>query len=130
MAASTILTVQEAAKRFGAETIFTGITFQINEREHIALVGANGAGKSTLLKIVAGLEEATEGELTFQTGLRVAYQAQEATFTADRSLYDEALDAFAHVRATAARMAEIEQEMTGAEGERLETLFSTLAFSG
>ena len=123
MAASTILTVQEAAKRFGAETIFTGITFQINEREHIALVGANGAGKSTLLKIVAGLEEATEGELTFQTGLRVAYQAQEATFTADRSLYDEALDAFAHVRATAARMAEIEQEMTGAEGERLETLF-------
>ena len=123
MAASTILTVQGAAKRFGTETIFSGITFQINEREHVALVGTNGAGKSTLLKIVAGIEDATQGELTFQTGLRVAYQAQEASFTADRSLYDEALDAFAHVRAAAARMAEIEQEMTGADGDRLETLF-------
>ncbi|MCO5176079.1 MAG: ATP-binding cassette domain-containing protein [Thermomicrobiales bacterium] len=123
MAASTILTVQDIGRTFGTEEIFSGITFQINEREHVALVGTNGAGKSTLLKIIAGLDEPSTGELTFQTGLHVAYQAQEASFSADRSLYEEALEAFAHVRAIADRMAEIEREMSSTDGAELESLF-------
>jgi ATP-binding cassette subfamily F protein 3 len=127
MPATTILTVQELSKRFITDVIFSGLTFQVNEREHIALVGTNGAGKSTLLKIIAGLDEPTTGTLTYQSGLRVAYQAQEANFTEDRTLFEEALDAFSAVRATGARLAALEQEMAAADGESLDILFEEYA---
>lgn len=127
MAASTILTVQDVAKRFVTETIFSNITFQVNEREHIALVGTNGAGKSTLLKIIGGIEDPTEGTIVYASGLKVAYQAQEAHFTHDRTLLEETLDAFATVRATAERMTALEQEMAGADGETLDALFEEYA---
>ena len=117
--ATTILTVQDVSKRFITEIIFSGVTFQVNEREHVALVGTNGAGKSTLLKIIAGVEEPTEGGIVYASGLRIAYQAQEARFTEDRTLDEEALDAFAHVRAIGERMAALEQEMAGADGDAL-----------
>ncbi|HEU5434475.1 MAG TPA: ATP-binding cassette domain-containing protein, partial [Thermomicrobiales bacterium] len=53
MAYSSILTVTDLAKSYGSEQIFNGVSFQLAEREHAALVGANGAGKSTLLQIIA-----------------------------------------------------------------------------
>jgi ATPase subunit of ABC transporter with duplicated ATPase domains len=71
--ATTILTVQDVSKRFITDIIFSGVSFQVNEREHVALVGTNGAGKSTLLKIIAGVEEPTEGGIVYQNGLRLAY---------------------------------------------------------
>ncbi len=125
--ATTILTVQDVSKRFITDVIFSDVTFQMNEREHVALVGTNGAGKSTLLKIIAGVEEPTEGSIVYQNGLRLAYQAQEARFDEDRTLYEEAFEAFAHVRAIAERMAALEQEMAGADGEALDTMFEEYA---
>jgi len=125
--ATTILTVQDISKRFITEVIFSGVTFQVNEREHVALVGTNGAGKSTLLKIIAGVEEPTEGNIVYANGLRVAYQAQEARFTEDRTLYEETIEAFAHVRAIGERMAALEQEMAGADGDALDTMFEEYA---
>jgi ATP-binding cassette subfamily F protein 3 len=125
--ATTILTVQDVSKRFITEIIFSGITFQLNEREHVALVGTNGSGKSTLLKIIARLDELTEGGITYAGGLRVAYQAQEASFTTDRTLYEEALDAFSAVRTTGERLAVLEQQMAGTDGEALDALFDEYA---
>lgn len=125
--ATTILTVQDVSRRFITEVIFSGITFQVNEREHIALVGTNGAGKSSLLKILARIDEPTSGTIIYQTGLRVAYQAQEAAFTHDRTLYEEALDAFSEVRSTGERLSALEQEMAGADGDTLDTLFEEYA---
>jgi ATP-binding cassette, subfamily F, member 3 len=121
--ATTILTASGLSQRFITDVIFSNVTFQINEREHVALVGTNGAGKSTLLKILARIQEPSEGTITTQTGLRVAYQAQEARFDSDRSVYEEALDAFQEVRAIGHRMAAIEQDMAGADEAALEQLF-------
>ncbi|HEX2281509.1 MAG TPA: ABC-F family ATP-binding cassette domain-containing protein [Thermomicrobiales bacterium] len=120
--ATTILTANKLSQRFVTDLIFDDVTLQINEREHIALVGSNGAGKSTLLKILAGSQEPTSGSVVVQAGLRVAYQAQEARFDRERSLYDEALDAFEAVRETGRKMSAIEQEMAEADGDRLESL--------
>jgi ATP-binding cassette subfamily F protein 3 len=127
VADTTILTVNGLMRRFITDIIFQDISFQIQEREHVALVGANGSGKSTLLKIMAGLDEPTEGGIVRLTGLRVTYQAQEASFTEERSLYHEALDAFSAVRATGERMAALEQQMAGADGDQLDALFEEYA---
>ena len=121
--ASTILTVSQVTQRFITDTIFSKVTFQVNEREHIALVGNNGAGKSTLLKIVAGMIDPTEGTITTQNELRIAYQAQEARFDGDRTLYGEALEAFETVKAIGARMQQVEQDMANVDGDELEMLF-------
>ncbi|CAN5672479.1 ABC-F family ATP-binding cassette domain-containing protein [soil metagenome] len=121
--ATTILTASNVTQRFSPELIFSNVTFQVNEREHLALVGANGAGKSSLLKIISGAQDASEGSIVTQNGLRMAYQAQEATFTVDRSLYEEALEAFAAVREIGRRMGAIEQEMAGAGEDELQVLF-------
>ena len=81
MAATTILTVSNLAKTFITEEIFSGVTFQVAEREHVALVGVNGAGKSTVLRIIAGIEHANGGEIVQAAGLRITYLAQESSFT-------------------------------------------------
>ncbi|HEX7102009.1 MAG TPA: ATP-binding cassette domain-containing protein, partial [Nitrolancea sp.] len=88
MASATILTVQDLKKSFGVEEIFSGVTFQVLEKERVALVGANGAGKSTLLKILAGMDSADSGSVLEQTGLRTAYQAQEATFPQTATVWE------------------------------------------
>jgi ATP-binding cassette subfamily F protein 3 len=121
MAVTTILTVQNLTKTFITETIFSGVTFQVAEREHVALVGVNGAGKSTVLRIVAGLEHANQGEIITANGLRITYLAQESNFTSDNTIREEARLAFEHVTAMADRMREIEHAM-GDAGDELDDL--------
>lgn len=121
MPASTILTVANLEKTFITDLIFSGVTFQIAEREHVALVGVNGAGKSTVLRIIAGIEHANAGEIIQASGLRVTYLPQEASFTSSNSLRDETRSTFAHVIAAGERMREIEHAM-GDAGDELDDL--------
>jgi ATP-binding cassette subfamily F protein 3 len=121
MAATTILTVQNLAKTYITDLIFSGVTFQVAEREHVALVGVNGAGKSTVLRIIAGIEHANEGEIITLSGLRVTYLAQESKFTSDNTIREEARLAFGEVLAMAERMREIEHAM-GDAGDELDEL--------
>ncbi|HWV24878.1 MAG TPA: ABC-F family ATP-binding cassette domain-containing protein [Thermomicrobiales bacterium] len=107
----SILTVTDLAKSYGVEEIFANVSFQLLERQHVGLVGVNGAGKSTLLRIIAGIEHPNAGEVTRATGLRVTYLPQEARFTSDNTLREEARLAFAPVLETQERMREIEHEM-------------------
>ncbi len=121
MAATTILTVSNLAKTFITEEIFSGVTFQIAEREHVALVGVNGAGKSTVLRIIAGIEHANGGDIIQAAGLRITYLPQESNFTSDNTLREEARSAFAHVIEMADRMRQIEHDMADA-GDGLDAL--------
>lgn len=122
MAPTTLLSVNDLAKTYITDEIFRNVTFQINEREHVALVGINGAGKSTILRIVAGIEYPSKGTVTFASGLRVTYLPQEARFDSERTVREEALTAFEGVIAEAERMREIEQEMSSASDVELEAL--------
>ncbi len=122
MPAPTILTVSELAKTYAAQLIFEGISFQIAEREHVALVGVNGAGKSTILRIIAGMEQPDHGTVIRSAGLRITYLPQEARFSSERSLREEARLAFAPVLETGERMRAIEHALADAAGPDLERM--------
>ncbi|HEX4455616.1 MAG TPA: ABC-F family ATP-binding cassette domain-containing protein [Kofleriaceae bacterium] len=74
---SAIVTVQDVHKHFGNRRVLSGVSFAVHERDRIGLIGANGAGKSTLLEMIVGAGEPDEGEITWKTGLRLEYVAQE-----------------------------------------------------
>lgn len=124
MPAATILTITDLAKTYVSEDIFKNVTFQIAEREHVALVGANGAGKSTILRIIAGIEQPNDGGIVRAQGLRLTYLPQEARFTSDRSVREEAKQAFAEVLAAGERMREIEHRMGAVDDAELEALLA------
>jgi ATP-binding cassette subfamily F protein 3 len=111
MAPVPILSVTDLAKAYGAEQIFAGVSFQVVEREHVALVGVNGAGKSTVLRIIAGIEHPNGGTVAPLKGLRITYLPQEASFESTKSVREEARLAFEPVLRMAARMREIEHLM-------------------
>lgn len=122
--ASTLLTVSDLAKSYGAEQIFAGISFQLIDKEHVALVGINGAGKSTVLKIIAGIEEQTAGEVAPISGLRITYLPQEARFDSTRSIREEAQDAFADAIKAGEHMREIEQQLGTADADQFDQLMA------
>jgi ATP-binding cassette subfamily F protein 3 len=123
MPPTTVLTVNDLAKAFGPDEIFENVSFQVADREHVALVGVNGAGKSTLLRIIAGFDTASQGEIAIAHGARVAVLAQEPRFESDRTVRQEAQLAFDDALSALARMRSLEAAMQSASGEALDELF-------
>src|SRR6516225_2493572 len=93
-----IVNVVQLGKSFGAERIFSSVTFQIDEHDRIGLVGPNGAGKSTLLDILAGREEPDEGTIAIARNTRIGYLTQTTDFHPQHSLREEMLSVFAEAR--------------------------------
>jgi ATP-binding cassette subfamily F protein 3 len=104
----TIVSGGNLSKYYGADLIFSGVNFTINRGDKVALVGINGAGKTTLLKMLAGVEEPSSGGLSLARGTRVSYLAQEAQFSGERTLLEEAQQAFAHLHEMEAEIRKLE----------------------
>jgi ATP-binding cassette subfamily F protein 3 len=94
----SLLSIENLTKSFGAELVFSGVSFRVDASDRIGLVGPNGAGKSTLLDIIAGRQEADGGTLSSTSTLRVGYLTQMAGFVPTRTLREEMLQVFAEVR--------------------------------
>ena len=93
-----MISVDGLTVEFGGTTLFSDISFQINEKDRIALMGKNGAGKSTLLKILAGVRQPTRGKVTAPKDCVVAYLPQHLMTEDGRTVFEEASMAFAHLR--------------------------------
>src|SRR5690348_1145155 len=122
----SLLVVENLTKSFGAELVFSGVSFRVDASDRIGLVGPNGAGKSTLLDIIAGRQEADGGALSSASALRVGYLTQAAGFVPTRTLREEMLQVFAEAHAweqelhtLAARMETPESFENAEEYERL-----------
>jgi len=92
-----MISVDGLTVEFGGTTLFKDVSFAINEKDRIALMGKNGAGKSTLLKIIAGTKTATRGKVSAPKDAVIAYLPQHLLTNDSRTVFDEAAQAFAQV---------------------------------
>lgn len=92
-----MISVDNLTVEFGGFTLFDGVSFVVNKKDRIALVGKNGAGKSTMLKIFAGLQSPTSGAVSKPKEVTIGYLPQQMTLTDTRTVREEAETAFDHV---------------------------------
>lgn len=90
-----ILNIEHVSKIFGEKTIFDDVSFGIQERDKIGIIGINGTGKTTLLSMIAGVEEPDEGQIVKQNGIRLAYLPQHPVFPKDATVLSYAFDGIA-----------------------------------
>jgi len=106
-----MLNVSNLGVNFQGTDLFQGITFLVNKKDRIGLVGKNGAGKSTILKIIAGVQVPSEGQVDLQGEIEVGYLPQEFNYNSDRSVLDETKMAFEKVILTEQRIEAISLEI-------------------
>ena len=92
-----MVSVDGLAVEFGGTTLFSDVSFVINDKDRIALMGKNGAGKSTLLKILAGVRTATRGMVSAPKDTVIAYLPQHLMTEDGRTVFEEASQAFSHL---------------------------------
>ncbi|MBR6600677.1 MAG: ABC-F family ATP-binding cassette domain-containing protein [Bacteroidaceae bacterium] len=106
-----MISVDGLAVEFGGTTLFKDISFQINEKDRIALMGKNGAGKSTLLKILAGVRQPTRGKVSAPKDCVIAYLPQHLMTEDGRTVFEEASQAFAHLHEAEAEIERMNNEL-------------------
>ena len=107
-----MITVNDIAVEFGGTTLFSEVTFAINETDKIALMGKNGAGKSTLLKIVAGANKPTRGSISAPSDAVVAYLPQHLLTEDNCTVMEETSKAFATILNMKKEIDDINEQLT------------------
>lgn len=108
---SYMVSVDGLTVEFGGTTLFKDISFVINDKDRIALMGKNGAGKSTLLKILAGVRQASRGSVSAPKDTTIAYLPQHLMTEDGRTVFEEASQAFAHLHQMEAEIEAINKQL-------------------
>lgn len=106
-----MISVDNIGVEFSGSALFENITFNINEKDRIALMGKNGAGKSTLLKIIAGVGKATKGKISAPKDAVIAYLPQHLLTNDDCTVFEEASKAFASILNMKTEMESLNKEL-------------------
>lgn len=106
-----MISVNNLSVQFGGVPLFDHVSFFIQDKDRIGLVGKNGTGKSTLLKIIKGIQKADEGEVVVPEGQTIGYLPQEMETGSPRTVYEEALTAFEEMQQLEVSIRQMEQEI-------------------
>ena len=106
-----MISVDGLTVEFGGSALFSDISFVINEKDRIALMGKNGAGKSTLLKILAGVREPNRGKVSAPKDTVIAYLPQHLMTEDGRTVFEETAQAFVHLHEMEAEIAALNKEL-------------------
>ncbi|MBO7306787.1 MAG: ABC-F family ATP-binding cassette domain-containing protein [Alistipes sp.] len=125
---ASYLQVENVSKSYGDRTLFSNISFNINEGDKIALVAPNGTGKSSLMKILAGIESSDRGgEVKFMKDIRVAFLDQTFNFNPKNTVFEEV---YAHIGNLAPEIREYEEALASGDSSRLERAIASMDASG
>src|SRR5712691_9785747 len=117
-----LLRVDRLAVLYGATEVLRDLSFQVEPRQRLGIVGANGSGKSSLLKAISGEIIPTAGSLTLAPRARTAYLAQEIEAGPHESVYEDALHSRPDIMGRRSRLTELETDMANASGAELTAL--------
>lgn len=106
-----MISLNNISVQFGGTPLFDHVSFIVNDKDRIGLVGKNGAGKSTLLKIIKNLQSPDEGDVVVPSGQTIGYLPQEMMTITTRTVFDEAMTAFAEVIRLQETLNRLEQEI-------------------
>jgi ATP-binding cassette subfamily F protein 3 len=106
-----MISVSSLSIQFGGHFLFDDVSFMIDRRDRVGLVGKNGAGKSTLLKILSGQQVPESGSVSRANGITMGYLAQDGVTAAGKTVYDEAATAFAEQLDLDARIHALSDEL-------------------
>ncbi|MBF0695184.1 MAG: ABC-F family ATP-binding cassette domain-containing protein [Flavobacterium sp.] len=107
-----MITVNDISVQFGGTTLFSDVSFAINENDKIALMGKNGAGKSTLLKIIAGASKPSTGNISAPKEAVIAYLPQHLLTQDDATVFEETSKAFSEVFKMKSEIDELNEQLT------------------
>ena len=107
-----MVSVEKLRVEFGATPLFQDVSYVINDKDRIALVGKNGAGKSTMLKIIAGLQQPTSGTVAVSGGSTIGYLPQVMVLSDEHTVREEAEQAFSHISQMQERLDRMNQELS------------------
>ena len=106
-----MISVEHLSVEFSARPLFTDVSFVINKKDRIALVGKNGAGKSTLLKILSGHQQPTSGTVAIQNDITLGYLPQVMVLSDEHTVMEEAEKAFDHISDMQQRVEQLNNEL-------------------
>jgi ATP-binding cassette subfamily F protein 3 len=107
-----MISVNSLSIHFTGDYIFDDVSFKVNDRDRIGLVGKNGAGKTTLLRIIAGLQEPESGNIVKTTGSTIGYLQQELIINSSNNVSDEARLAFREVNELKEKIQKITEQLS------------------
>lgn len=106
-----MVSVDGLSVQFGGFTLFDNVSFVLNKRDRVALVGKNGAGKSTMLKIFAGKQEPSDGNIAYPKDVTIGYLPQHMTLVDGNTVFEEAALAFSHIHKMEEKLNKINQQL-------------------
>lgn len=121
-----MISIDGLTVEFGGTTLFKDISFVVNEKDRIALMGKNGAGKSTLLKIIAGEKTPSGGRVSVPNGAVVAYLPQHLMTKNERTVFEEAALAFANINAMEKEIQDLNDELASRTDYESESYFQLI----
>ncbi len=107
-----MISINNLSVEFSAKSLFDNISYVINKKDKIALVGKNGAGKSTMLKIIAGLQRPTSGTVSVPQDVTIGYLPQHMTLNDSLTVIEEVRKAFSHIKEMHAEFDRLNEELS------------------
>lgn len=106
-----MISIEGLTVEFGGRPLFDNISFVVNKKDRIALVGKNGAGKSTMLKIFAGLQQPTQGNVSYPKELTIGYLPQHMQLNDGNTVLEEASLAFDHIQQLEVELEQVNEQL-------------------